>query len=353
MEQFEQEYKLSLYETLSELHCSPKSEISLVRNSLDGKFYIKKVLQNYNREVFEKLKQLETIHIPCIYEIFQQDKTLIVIEEFINGQTLEQLMKEHGTLSEEVAIRYMITLCEILAQLHQQQPPLIHRDIKPKNVMISNDGVLKLIDFDVSRMYRQDCKLDTHVLGTKGYASPEQFGFEQTDARSDIYSLGVMLNVLIVGVTPKEKRLNSPLKKVIEKCTYFSPDDRYQSVLELKEALMQFIKEPEPIVEKIKVIKPQSKNIFLFIIKELGQLPGYRRRFLPSMILATSWYFFVLSGPYTSVSNILISIMFFLMTLLNGNYKNIWNRNSLLMNHRTSGLIIFNLILFIVFGIFI
>lgn len=356
MEQLELEYQLSLYEPVAQLNRSQKSEVLLVQKSLNGKLYIKKILKNFNREVFEKLKEIRTIHMPRIYDIFECDETLIIIEEFINGHTLEELLDEQGTLPEDVAIRYMMALCEALAQMHQQQPPLIHRDLKPSNVMISNDGVLKLIDFDVSRIYRHDRELDTHVLGTKGYASPEQFGFEQTDARSDIYSIGVMLNVLITGASPKEQPLQSDLRPIVEKCTCFSPEDRYQSVNELKEALGELIKEPKPTVEKVEVSQAHLKeNIFLRIVDELHQIPGYRGRFWPFKIIATLWYAFLLFGAFhtISLSNIAMASMLLMMTFLNGNYKNIWNRNHLLRDNQKVGLIFYNFILFIGFGIFL
>ena len=178
MDAFEREYQLSLYNTLAVLNNSKKSEILLVQNSLTGRIYIKKILKNYNLDVYQALKQIQTIHIPTIYEIFEEEKTLIIIEEFINGRTLEDMITEGGLLSEKEAIPYMIKLCESLEFLHKQTPPIIHRDIKPSNIMITNDGILKLIDFDVSRIYRQESEVDTHILGTKGYASPEQFGFE-------------------------------------------------------------------------------------------------------------------------------------------------------------------------------
>ena len=91
-----------------------------------------------------------------IYEIFKYDDLLIVIEEFINGKTLQRILDDNGPLNEDIAIGYIINLCSILDILHNQNPPVIHRDIKPSNIMIDNNGVLKLIDFDVSRVYREE-----------------------------------------------------------------------------------------------------------------------------------------------------------------------------------------------------
>lgn len=294
--------------------------------------------------------------MPKIYDIFECDETLIIIEEFINGQTLEELIHEQGRLEEAVAIRYMITLCEVLSQLHQQKSPLIHRDLKPSNVMISNDGVLKLIDFDVSRIYRQDCNLDTQILGTKGYASLEQFGFEQTDARSDIYSMGVMLNVLVTGSNPKEKCPHGKLGAIIKKCTYLSPEQRYQTVDELKQDLSELISKSKVVSQENEIEQDNKKrNWFLLIFNELLEIPGYRRKFLPNMIIATYWYAFLFIGMFSeiSISNMAMASALFLMTLLNGNYKDIWNKNSLLIENRKVGLVILNLLIIFFFGGFI
>ena len=357
MEQLEVEYRLSLYESILQLNSSMKSEVSLVKNSLNDKVYIKKVLNTFNREVFERLKDIETIHIPRIYEILEWEEKLIIIEEFINGQTLQELIDEQGPLPEPIAIQYMITLCEVLTQLHQQDSPIIHRDLKPSNVMITNEGILKLIDFDVSRIYSHECGADTLILGTKGYASPEQFGFEQTDVRSDIYSIGVMINVLITKKVPKESPLDSPLRLVVEKCTSFSPERRYQQISELQFALSQLINESERKVENDKLNKQstRSKTIYKKFFRELCQLPGYRGRFFLVKCLATGWYFFLFFGAFLheTQANVALASMLLFFTLLNGNYKGIWYKNLFLRKSLTLGLIVYNCLIFIFFGYFV
>lgn len=357
METLEVEYRLSLYECLSQLNSSPKSEVSLVKSSLNDKIYIKKVLKTFNREVFERLKDIQTIHIPRIYEILEWKENLIIIEEFVNGQTLQEIIDEQGTLPESVAIRYMLTLCEVLTQLHQQDPPIIHRDLKPSNVMITNEGILKLIDFDVSRIYNHECGADTHILGTKGYASPEQFGFEQTDVRSDIYSIGVMINVLITQKTPKECPLDSSLRLIVEKCTSFSPEKRYQQIRDLQIALTRLIDESHTTVGNDKIYSQHmgDGNIYKSVIQELGQLPGYRGRFFPFKLLATFWYLFLLFGAFHQItrSNLAMASMLLLFTLLNGNYKGIWYKNLFLRKSLTLGLIVYNCLIFMFFGYFV
>ncbi|MEG2936070.1 MAG: protein kinase [Clostridium sp.] len=160
MEQIEKEYTLSLYSNLSSLRNSKKSKVYLVQNELNGKIYIKKELKTYNIEVFKMLKQINHRNTPRIYEFIELEDTLYIIEEFINGSTLEEILKEQGPLKEDLTIEYVLELCEILKILHNERIPIIHRDIKPSNIIISNDKVLKLIDFDVSRRYKEESKED-------------------------------------------------------------------------------------------------------------------------------------------------------------------------------------------------
>ena len=237
----EAELELSLYEELKTIHKSSKSEVILVSNNIKNKLYIKRLLKECNKDVYYALKNIKSENMSKIYEVFEIDNKLVVIEEFVNGKTLHEKLKETDHLEEIEVINYIISLCDILNILHNLNPPIIHRDIKPSNIMISNDNVLKLIDFDISRNYKYGENMDTILLGTKGYASPEQFGFEQSDCRSDIYSLGIMMNVLTTGKHIKEVENKGLLENVIKKCTKISPDDRYQDVSALKSDLIKLI----------------------------------------------------------------------------------------------------------------
>lgn len=366
MKQLEQEYQLSLYETLAELNHSPKSDVLLVQNSLTSKIFIKKILKNYNIDVYRKLQKIKSRNLPKIEELFECEDCLIVIEEFINGRTLQEYIDE--PTDEEFAIKCGIRLCEALELLHHQNPPIIHRDIKPSNVMISEDGILKLIDFDVSRVYQQDRELDTHILGTKGYASPEQFGFEQTDARSDIYSIGILLNVLTTG--DMHQRNRSKLGGIIDKCTKLSPNERYQNVHELKSELSKLIHMPKEYQESLIT---QQVNLYLSclnflnilpkkelknrVLKEIRQIPGYRRGNLVFMIVATWWYAFLMFGGIqgtsiiTWIENVSLAICLVTMTLLNSNYKNIQQRLPGTRDNLLTGLIIYNFAMLMMWGV--
>ncbi|WP_299994105.1 serine/threonine-protein kinase [uncultured Clostridium sp.] len=372
----------SRYIELLELSNSKKNSVYLVRSQLDDGIYIKKELKNYNLDVYNQIIKIENIYMAKIYEMFKCDDSLIVIEEFINGKTLQRILDDNGPLDEDIAIGYIINLCSILDILHNQTPPVIHRDIKPSNIIIDNSGVLKLIDFDVSRVYKEESNMDTHILGTKGYASPEQFGFEQTDCRSDIYSVGVLINVLTTGKHIKEKLNEGKLKDIIEKCTSLSPGSRYSSVKELQMDLSKILSEKEKneniklnlkkdnVIEKkgTKTLNDKKgtkikykKNKFFSII---GEIPGYRKKNIISIIIATLWYSFLIFGLTANFEKgnikLILEDIFFvsllmLMTLLNCNFKGIIGvlpitRSSKIYN-KIGGLILYNILLFAIYGV--
>lgn len=372
----------SRYIELLELSNSKKNSVYLVRSQLDEGIYIKKELKNYNLDVYNQIIKIENIYMAKIYEMFKCDDSLIVIEEFINGKTLQRILDDNGPLDEDIAIGYIINLCSILDILHNQTPSVIHRDIRPSNIIIDNSGVLKLIDFDVSRVYKEESNMDTHILGTKGYASPEQFGFEQTDCRSDIYSVGVLINVLTTGKHIKEKLNEGKLKDIIEKCTSLSPDSRYSSVKELQMDLSKILSEKEKneniklnlkkdnVIEKkgTKTLNDKKgtkikykKNKFFSII---GEIPGYRKKNIISIIIATLWYSFLIFGLTANFEKgnikLILEDIFFvsllmLMTLLNCNFKGIIGvlpitRSSKIYN-KIGGLILYNILLFAIYGV--
>ncbi|MBW4864021.1 MAG: protein kinase, partial [Paeniclostridium sp.] len=211
-----------------------------------------------------------------------------------------EILEKENELNEDRVIKYMIELCEALEKVHNLTPYIIHRDIKPANIIISNDEVLKLIDFDISRIYKQGENMDTTLLGTKGYASPEQFGFEQTDCRSDIYAIGVMMNVLSTGKHIKEKENEGKLKYIIKKCTKISASERYQNIEELKSDLESVYKNKSKkiIIDKNKEQgKEKLKSKYL-----IDKIPGFRSGKKLNMVIATLWYLFLIMGLIVSNS---------------------------------------------------
>lgn len=327
------EFKLSLYEELKLIHKSRKVEIFLVQNIQDEKIYIKKEIKEYTRDVYESIKNIETINMPKIYEVFELNEKLIVIEEYINGDTLQSILERENKLDEKIVIKYMISLCDILEKIHGLNPPIIHRDIKPANIIISNDNILKLIDFDISRTYKEGENMDTTLLGTKGYASPEQFGFDQTDCRSDIYAMGVMMNVLTTGKHIKEELNNTLLKDIIKKCTHISAEDRYDNVLDLKKELINKLYNSSK-VEKDNKINMKSSN------SNQKALPGFRSKNFIYMILSSFWYLFLIMALFVATSsneflgNVILIVTMLSIYFIFTNYLGIRNKLPILKSKK-------------------
>lgn len=211
--------------------------IWLVLDRDTGKVYVRKCLETFNLEVYERVAGLHNVHIPGIAAWKLEDDRLWLIEEYINGETLEERINRGYSFAREEAVGIIRQVCEALACLHSQEPPVIHRDVKLSNIMISHDGIVKLIDYNAARLYEKGLNQDTHLIGTEAYAAPEQFGFAQTDARTDIYALGVVFNYLLTGEHIKDRMAEGDCGAVIRKCTQMDPERRYQSVGELDKGL--------------------------------------------------------------------------------------------------------------------
>lgn len=192
------------------------------------------------------LKRLDHSALPRIVDIIDKEDYIYVVLDFIDGISLDKQLEQHGAFDETTVIEWAKQICDVLDYLHTQKPnPIIYRDMKPGNLMLTGEGRIKLIDFGIAREYKEDASLDTTYIGTKGYAAPEQYGSYQTDARTDIYSLGVTLYHLITGKGPNDppfeikqvRNINASLSEgieiIIDKCTQQDPNLRYQSVKEL------------------------------------------------------------------------------------------------------------------------
>ena len=202
-------------------------------------------LQSLKNEI-EMLKNLSHPNLPSIVDIIDYDDVLLIVMDYIEGNTLSRAVKDYGAQSQEFVIEWAKQLCNVLGYLHSQNPPIIYRDLKPGNIMLKPDGTIVLIDFGTARQYKQDNIEDTTCLGTRGYAAPEQFGGQgQTDARTDIYCLGSTMYHLVTGKNPSEPpyemypirywngTLSQGLEQIILKCTQLDPDKRYQNCAQL------------------------------------------------------------------------------------------------------------------------
>lgn len=206
--------------------------ISLMEDN--GKYRIlKEINKPYASGIYRQLYHNPHKGIPTIISVEPTPTKIMVLEEFIDGCLLSDVMKALS-LTQKEEIFY--DLLEVVNHIHSLMPPVIHRDIKPENIIIC-EGKIKLIDFEIARNPNNQGK-DTQVLGSAGYAAPEQFGFSESDKRSDIYALGVVYNVLMTNCLPKEK-LTKRNRLVVEKSTHIDPDKRYQTVGEMGDELMR------------------------------------------------------------------------------------------------------------------
>lgn len=213
---------------------SEKNECKVlkVKNKQQNKYI---VVRSFPKAIsaYEELYSINCANLPLIYDIINLDDGQIVLEEFIEGVTIAEVM-ESGKYRYMGTRKVLRSVCNALTVLHEHG--IVHRDIKPENIMIAKDGRVVLIDLNAARIISNANK-DTVVMGTVGYASPEQLGVTQSDSRTDIYALGVLLNVMITGKHPSEKLAKGKAGKIVRKCTSINLDERYQTAEKLANAL--------------------------------------------------------------------------------------------------------------------
>ncbi len=208
-------------------------------------------------------------YLPRIYDCYIRDDERIVIMEFVTGDTLQEVVYQRDP-SPQLAAELFPLLCDAVIELHEGfNPPIIHRDLKPSNIILSAQA-LTIVDFGISRVYRADAANDTTLFGTRAYAPPEQFGFGQTDTRSDVYALGMLLYYLLREQTPDPNLAGSsfafddipaPLRLVLSQATALRPDDRFQTVRALKQAFLAANSAIAPVSQNASAMPPYEANL--------------------------------------------------------------------------------------------
>ena len=220
------------FDEVKVLRRSARGVITLLRHRKTGKRYVFRQFMG-SADVYRRLLTVECPHLPRIEEAVDSDGRVAVLEEYVQGDTLLFLL-EGGLLDWTEAKKVTQDVCAALWVLHSLGA--VHRDVKDSNVILRGSDAV-LIDFDASHIVKPELATDTVVLGTTGYAAPEQFGLSQTDGRADIYSLGVLLNVMLTGQHPSRKLASGKAGHIVQRCTMMNPDQRYQTVWELRDAL--------------------------------------------------------------------------------------------------------------------
>ena len=215
------------------------------------------------------MKRLDHAALPSIVNIIDNGVTIYVVMDYIEGESLDKILNEYGAQPEELVIGWAMQLCDALAYLHAQKPPIIYRDMKPANIMLKPEGNIKIIDFGIAREYKEQSLADTTVLGTKGYAPPEQYS-GQTDARSDIFALGMTMHHLLTGIDPRSGEAYAPVRMwnpelsegielIIDKCVEPAPENRYQNCSDL----LYDLEHPDLITRGYK--KRQKRKVAAFM----------------------------------------------------------------------------------------
>lgn len=216
------------------------------------------------------MKKLDHPSLPRIVDIIDNGITIYVVMDYIEGESLDKILNEYGAQPEEMVVGWAKQLCDALSYLHSQKPSIIYRDMKPANVMLKPEGNIKIIDFGIAREYKEQNLADTTVLGTKGYAPPEQYS-GQTDPRSDIYALGMTMHHLLTGVDPRNGEPYAPVRQwnpelsegieiIIDRCVEPAAENRYQSCADL----LYDLEHPELITKGFK--KKQKRKLTAFIV---------------------------------------------------------------------------------------
>ena len=306
---------ISYYRTVATINEAHK--VYLVQHSQTGKFYVKKILSVYSAEIYRFLKANPIPGIPCIVEFYEENNVLTLIEEYVSGSSLREIM-ESGNLTTDMLCRIMIKLCSILEKLHSHVPPMVHRDLKPSNIMVTSTEAVMLLDFNASKF--SSCngnrESDTVLIGTQGYAAPEQYGFGESTPKSDIYSLGVIIKEAVSYCRADNTIIINP---IIEKCKQMDPDQRYASVTELKNDLMALLSGSKPESSNKAERSDYNKDKVSGIISYLP--PGFRTKnpikimvALPGYILLC-WFFLTADFEFPMGLTWLIRIVMLTMAI--------------------------------------
>lgn len=223
------------YECVGVLKETDKKQARAFRNTELDRMIVERILHQHSSEVYQKLSGILHPNLLEIYEAIQDGEDAYILEEYFDGITLSEILKDR-TMKKKEARRILISVCNALEALHANG--IIHRDVKSQNIMIDSAGNVKLIDYDIARLAKEFQESDTTVLGTVGFAAPEQFGIAQSNERSDIYAVGVLMNLMLTGDHPSVRLCSGRAGKIVRKCTMTENTDRYRNVLELKKALL-------------------------------------------------------------------------------------------------------------------
>lgn len=226
------------YRQISCLKYTKEKQVYVVEDKEDGDKYILKCALNEGAKFLETeykfLIEQEQDFLPKAVFGEQIGDGFYLIRQYFKGETLESYVEKRGCLSVKEALSTIEKIGDYIVKLHKQEPPILHRDIKPQNFLRTTDGQYKVIDMETMKYYKESADFDTVIIGTRMTAAPEQFGYQKSSVQTDIYSIGVLLVYLLTGdYSLKKTNLKTipyALRKIIEKATAFDPKKRYKTV---------------------------------------------------------------------------------------------------------------------------
>lgn len=207
--------------------------IYLVQDVISGRVFRKRTVTFEEARIFDLLKQVRNPYLINVEGVYYLENEAVVIEEYVNGWTLQTLIEQHGTFSKELSEKYIRQICSAIRELHIRN--IVHRNLTPDNIIVTMDGIIKVDNSCAIRKIDRNKIRDTVFMGTTGYAAPEQFGFSQSDCRADVYSIGVLLNIMLTGHLPVDGVYSSSkkLKSIIVKCISIDKNKRFNNVDDL------------------------------------------------------------------------------------------------------------------------
>lgn len=262
------------YKEIGLLGEDEKTAMKLVRNE-EGNTLLCKRIDSSLLPIYRKLINVEHENIVTVYGITKDEYGILVVMEYFPSKTLEEKMLENGIFSIRDMKSVILQIAKGVSTIHDLG--IVHRDLSANNILIDKSGRVKITDFGIARMYDKDKNADTRILGTHGYAAPEQFGFIQTDRKADVYAIGVLMNVMLSGKMPNKKlyKGDSKLMDIIQRCTSMKPSERYE------------------VEEIVDLLGYKISNISILKRRIIKSIPGFRSGNKVKMTLATIEYLYM------------------------------------------------------------
>ncbi|MGH4050900.1 MAG: serine/threonine-protein kinase [Clostridium sp.] len=269
------------YEVIKILGKGGMGTVYLCKNIILGNFWaIKEVIRNTkNIDILAEANIIKGLNHPGIRRIvnvFYVNNNVYMVQDYVDGQTLKEFVEANGRMQIEKICRITSDLCDIVGYLHNQNPAIIYRDIKPSNIMITTGEKIVLIDFGISKIYKNDAVVDTVCACSNGYAAPEQYGAGKSCTQTDIYGIGMLIYFMLKGRPPftgieplleenYETYINENLKIVIKKCVKIDIKDRYTSVKALHKEILKILKKDKSQISVQGKVKKTVKGVLGFI----------------------------------------------------------------------------------------